>query len=432
MSMATRGTSDVYPPEPPPRVLGTIWALLLINALGYSPVDVIVRIPKAAAQLVTMGALGVAFLLALTVNRRLVLRPNAFLLLMTLLVVSSTAASMQLESGMGAFFRCFRFAVFVATLWLLTPWWRGDLRFAVYQIRTMSVFLLTVVLGMVLSPSAAFSGPDGRLVGAIWPITAPQVGLYCAIATGLTVILWMGSRINRRSALVIAVPAFGLLLLSHTRTALLGLVVALLVAGASMAPTSGRVRRALVGVVACAGLGWLFFWNVVYAFMLRGQDEDQLTSFTGRAKVWNLLLTKHRTPTEEMLGVGLTDKSFGGLPIDSSWLSIYHEEGLVGIALVTAFLLVLLITASLRAPSTERACAIFLVVYNLSASYTEVGLGDASPYLLNLAVAASLLASGTSGRRPPVTAGSMTASHTLRRRRGDLDPVASSQRTLEG
>ena len=33
----------------------------------------------------------------------------------------------------------------------------------------------------------------------------------------------------------------------------------------------------------------------------------------------------------------------------------------------------------------------FLIVYCIVASYTEVGLGDASPYLLNLAVAASLL-----------------------------------------
>jgi hypothetical protein len=35
----------------------------------------------------------------------------------------------------------------------------------------------------------------------------------------------------------------------------------------------------------------------------------------------------------------------------------------------------------------------FLVVYCAVASYTEVGLGDASPYLLHLVVAASLLAS---------------------------------------
>ncbi|HEX2187144.1 MAG TPA: O-antigen ligase domain-containing protein, partial [Chloroflexota bacterium] len=39
----------------------------------------------------------------------------------------------------------------------------------------------------------------------------------------------------------------------------------------------------------------------------------------------------------------------------------------------------------------ERALATFLVVYCAIASYTEVGLGDASPYLLHIVVAASLL-----------------------------------------
>jgi hypothetical protein len=64
----------------------------------------------------------------------------------------------------------------------------------------------------------------------------------------------------------------------------------------------------------------------------------------------------------------------------------------VGIALVVAFLTGLIVTAALRPPSPQRACAVFLILYCIVASYTEVGLGDASPYLLNLAVAASLLA----------------------------------------
>jgi hypothetical protein len=48
--------------------------------------------------------------------------------------------------------------------------------------------------------------------------------------------------------------------------------------------------------------------------------------------------------------------------------------------------------ALLRPPSLQRACAIFLISYCAIASYTEAGLGDASPYLLHLALAVSLLA----------------------------------------
>lgn len=383
---------------PAPRALGIIWALLLVNSLGTSPVNTIVPVPRVVSQIVTMGALGIALLLALVINPRIRIRTSAFLLLLTLLVVVSVAASFKMESGTGSLIRCARYAAFVATLWLVTPWWRGDLRFALYHLRILSAFLVTVAVGMVIAPGSAFSGPDGRLVGAIWPITAPQVGLYCAVATGLSVILWVTGKIDGRSTAVIAVPAVGLLLLSHTRTALLGLVVSLLLAGLSLVTVDSRVRRALTIAIGGGLVAWLVFAGIIQTFLLRGQDAEQLSSLSGRAKVWDLLLAKHRTLSEQLIGVGLTDKSFAGRPIDNSWLSIYNEQGVVGVGLVVAFVLCLVVLVILRPPSPQRACALFLVAYCLIASYTEVGLGDASPYQLNLALAASLLVGAGAGR----------------------------------
>lgn len=107
-----------------------------------------------------------------------------------------------------------------------------------------------------------------------------------------------------------------------------------------------------------------------------------------------------RSTAEKLFGVGLGDKSFGGLPIDNSWLAVYNEQGLVGVTLVAAFLAVLGGVALLRPPSLERACAIFLISYCAIASYTEAGLGDASPYLLHLALAASLLAAPAAQAAP--------------------------------
>ena len=82
------------------------------------------------------------------------------------------------------------------------------------------------------------------------------------------------------------------------------------------------------------------------------------------------------------MGVGLTDKSFDGLSIDSTGLSLYNELGWAGVGLVALYLGWLVVTCALRPPSAERACAIFLIGYCLFAWYAEVGLGDASPYLL--------------------------------------------------
>ncbi|MGH3822595.1 MAG: O-antigen ligase domain-containing protein, partial [Pseudonocardiaceae bacterium] len=183
-----------------------------------------------------------------------------------------------------------------------------------------------------------------------------------------------------------------------------GLLSALLIAGLSMAFSNARARRALAAGIGLGGLALVFFGQAIQTWLTRGQDAEQLANLTGRQKVWDLLLAKQRSLGEQFFGVGLTDKSFGGLPIDSSWLSVYHEQGWVGVALVAAFVGSLIATAALRPPSAARACAVFLIAYCAVASYTEVGLGDASPYLLNLAVAASLLASAPAGAESPAVA----------------------------
>jgi hypothetical protein len=367
---------------------------LVVNTLGYTTVDLIIPFPRQAAQMVTMGALLTAFGLALVLNPRVRLRPSAYLLLLSLLALVSVASSIRLESGLGSLFRCFRLTLFVATLWLISSWWRGDLRFAINHVRVLGAVLFTVLAGLVISPGSAFSGPEGRLVGALWPIPAPQVGQYCAIAAGLAVMLFLTRSIDGRSTAVIAVPAVGLLLLSHTRTALIALVAALVVAGLSLAFTDARARRALAGAAGFAAVVAVAFGQVVQAWLQRGQDAEQLTSLTGRQKVWDLLLAEQRSLGEQVFGVGLTDKSYAGLPIDNSWLSIYYEQGWAGIMIVIAILGGLVFTAALRPPSPQRACAVFLILYCTVASYTEVGLGDASPYVLHLAVAVSLLVRG--------------------------------------
>jgi hypothetical protein len=64
----------------------------------------------------------------------------------------------------------------------------------------------------------------------------------------------------------------------------------------------------------------------------------------------------------------------------------------VGDILEGAIFLLLLLTASFRPSGPTRAMALFLIVYCLVASFTETGMGDASTYLLDITVAASLLA----------------------------------------
>jgi hypothetical protein len=226
----------------------------------------------------------------------------------------------------------------------------------------------------------------------LWPLTPPQIGQYAAVIIGLTVLLVLGRRTDRAGAAVVIVPALVLLALTHTRTATVGLLIGLALAITSLVLTSAAARRFFAWAVLCATVAAVAFSSALQAWFLRGQSQENFSNFTGRAKVWDALLAAPRTTSEHLFGVGLGDKSFGGLPIDNSWLAAYHEQGLTGAAIVAAIIIVLGGVALLRPPSLQKACAIFLISYCAIASYTEAGLGDASPYLLHLAVAASLLA----------------------------------------
>ncbi|MGC2999455.1 O-antigen ligase domain-containing protein [Streptomyces sp. G35A] len=376
------------------RIVGTVWGLLVLNTLGSAGARTIIPLPRSLIQMVTMGALVAAFALALAVNLRLRIRAGAFLFLLTLLLVPSVISSANLESGFGALFRCARLALFAGTLWLLSRWWDGGPTFVRHHIRTYFVVLGSVAAGLLVSPGAAM--PElygGRLVGALWPLTPPQIGQYAAVVIGLTVLLLLGRRTDRGSAAVVIVPSLVLLALTHTRTATLGLLVGLALAIGSLLLTSAAARRFFTWAVLCAAVAAVGLGSALRAWFLRGQSQENFTSLTGRAKVWDALLAAPRSTSEYLFGAGLGDKSFGGLPIDNSWLAVYHEQGVTGVVLVAAVIVVLGGVALLRPPSLSRACAIFLIGYCAIASYTEAGLGDASPYLLHLAVAASLLAS---------------------------------------
>lgn len=390
----TTGTQPGAEPHPTatPRIVAIVWGLLVLNTLGSAGAVTVIPLPRSLIQMVTMGSLVAAFALALMVNLQLRIRASAFLLLLTLLLVPSVISSVDLESGFGALFRCGRLALFVATLWLLSRWWDGGTTFVRYHIRMYFAVLGTVAAGAVISPGAAM--PElygGRLVGALWPLTPPQIGQYAAVIIGLTVLLLLGRRTTGASAAVVIVPSLVLLVLTHTRTATLGLLIGLAFAICSLVLTSAAARRFFGWALLCAVVAAVGFSSALQAWYLRGQSQEYFSSLNGRALVWDALLAAPRSTSEMVFGTGLGDKSFGGLPIDNSWLAVYAEQGLLGVTLVAAFIVVLAGVALLRPPSLARACAIFLISYCAIASYTEAGLGDASPYLLHLTVAASLL-----------------------------------------
>lgn len=374
------------------RWVGVAWGLLIINTLGSAGREPIVPIPQAAFQLVTMASLLGAFAVALALNPRALLRPSSYLLLLSILAVTSGIAMLDQGLALGSIFRSWRLTTFLATLWLLSRWWQDALVLVRYHIRIYSAVLATVLLGLLASPGQAMTpSSEGRLAGILWPIAPTQVGQFAAIVAGLTVVLWLNRQVDGRSVLILIPPAVVILLLTYTRTATLGLLVGIGLAGISLISTSSRARRLVAGGIILASLVAVGLNSILHTWFRRGQDDDNFANLTGRKKVWDALLDQPRSFREYLFGTGLSDKSFGGLPIDNSWLAIYHEQGVVGVGIVSLVLAVLIGTAVLRPATPARGCAIFLLTYCITASYTETGLGDASPYLLHLCLAAALL-----------------------------------------
>src|SRR5213083_1701205 len=78
------------------------WCLLTLNVLTFyhltwSGMPLILPIPSILGKAITQGSLPAAFLLALTVNRRQIVRPNIFLCLVSLVVIEALVTSLQAE-----------------------------------------------------------------------------------------------------------------------------------------------------------------------------------------------------------------------------------------------------------------------------------------------------------------------------------------------
>jgi O-antigen ligase len=379
------------------RRVGLAWGLLVLNVLTFTPGTAVIPIPGTVGKLITQAALPVALFMVMTVNRRGLIRSNVFLCLVSLLLIDTIVTCVQAQYLRGTLYRTFRATEFVAALWLLTPYWgRRDLLLVRCHMRAMAVVLGTVVLGLIVSPGHALRG--GRLLGAIWPIPATQVAHYAAVTLGLAVVLWFsGHRRGRRTLLVVAVTA-PILLLTHTRTALVALILGIVIAGLSLVVAESRVRKlfaytgAVVAAVAATSTSF------ITAYLDRGQGTQQLTSLTGRTNFWAAVLAYPRNWFQEIFGFGLSNGQFNGLPIDSNWLESYQEQGLFGVAVCATILVFLIVAAYFQPRGVQRALALFLVTYSLVASFTEVGFTDVTTYLLDLTVAASLLAGQVVGR----------------------------------
>jgi hypothetical protein len=370
------------------RRVGLAWGLLFFNTLTYQGTSIL-DLPSKVGKGMAQGALPLAIVIALTVNPKIKVRPNVFLCIMGLLVADAVLTATQIHH-VGTIFRTVRFAEFLAALWLLTPWWgRSDLLLFRVNLRCLLIALISVFIGLLLSPGRAFAF-DGRLTGVIWPMFPTQIAQYAALTTGMLLVLWLGRELSGRVTLVGVAFAVLLLLLTHTRTALVALVAGILIAGMSLFTVNARVRRFFATGAAVVSIAVVTVAGVITTWLARGESAQGLTSLTGRTNFWALVLNEPRTRFQEIFGFGLSNASINGLPIDSNWLASYMQEGLFGVITCVLVLIFLIGKAIFQPPGVRRALVLFIVTYCMVSSFTEDAFTDVSTYLLHLTAAASL------------------------------------------
>lgn len=380
-----------------PRLLFFAWGALLFNVLTPAGGGTVLPMPHVFSQILAQGSLLVALVLALLLNPRIVVRPSLFLLLVSLMAFVAFIVSIHSTFFVGSTYRATRLVAFVLCLWLLTPWWgRRDMMLLRVHLWCLGAAVASVVVGAGLAPGKAFAS-EGRLSGVLWSMPPPQVAHYAALVLGISAILWMCRVIAGRPALVSVVACAAVLIGTHTRTATLGLLLAFVVASASLFLGRARVRHTSVATLAIGLVGGAAFAQQIISWAARGQSAQDAAQLTGRTVVWTALFNTPRALPNEIFGNGLSNKSFNGLSIDSSWVASYLDLGWFGVTVQVLFLLTLLAMAVTHVRGARRAVALFVTVYCIVASFTETGAGDASTYLLDLAVAAGLLVSEPRG-----------------------------------
>ena len=150
-----------------------------------------------------------------------------------------------------------------------------------------------------------------------------------------------------------------------------------LIAGLSLFHVNARVRRFFAAGVAVVSIAIVTAAGVLTTWLARGQSSQGLLTLTGRTNSFGSRLAAQHAARQDPGDLRVRPvqrKRLTVSPIDSNWLAAYMQEGLFGVTICALILLFLLVYAFFQAPSERAALALFILVYCLVDSFTEVRL----------------------------------------------------------
>lgn len=370
--------------------VGGLYAVLIVSVIPWRSATIYsggIDTVVIAKALLAMIALGATVMLAARTRERVSVGIAPAGIIAVALLVSALGSTLAGNDSSTIVLVGRMFVVMATILFLLTtvPWVTS----IVCLLSAMAaVALVAAVTGV---PTLAASG---RLGGGIPEIHPNELaGLVGAPLVGLVILMLRdGVRAWRLVATVVLV---GIAVATGSRIGLLaiaiGIVAAVLVNGI-------RDRSVLYLLLGALPLGYAIgsFTDVFGSLATRAGSNDTSTALDSRFDVWRVVLGWDWSEWQKWIGIGLSAKE---IPVDikwrdtqvldSSWVSLLAQTGLIGTALIAA--LVVWCVASALISARRRWLLTPLLTLVIVRSITESGLVDSAMAFILFFTVASLL-----------------------------------------
>ncbi|MCP1428842.1 O-antigen ligase [Microbacterium foliorum] len=389
-SRAPRQQSAHHPSTARMVAVGGLYAVLIVSVIPWRSATIYsggIDTVVIAKALLAVIALGATVMLAARTRERVSVGIAPAGIIAVALLVSALGSTLAGNDSSTIVLVGRMFVVMATILFLLTtvPWVTS----IVCLLSAMAaVALVAAVTGV---PTLAASG---RLGGGIPEIHPNELaGLVGAPLVGLVILMLRdGVRAWRLVATVVLV---GIAVATGSRIGLLaiaiGIVAAVLVNGI-------RDRSVLYLLLGALPLGYAIgsFTDVFGSLATRAGSNDTSTALDSRFDVWRVVLGWDWSEWQKWIGIGLSAKE---IPVDikwrdtqvldSSWVSLLAQTGLIGTALIAA--LVVWCVASALISARRRWLLTPLLTLVIVRSITESGLVDSAMAFILFFTVASLL-----------------------------------------
>lgn len=380
--------------------LVALFLLVIVSVIPWRPqsfyaggLDPVV-VAKAAIALVALG--GAVGLTLFTRRRMPVGLGPAAVIAVTLLI--SLLGGVVAGNGSATTVLVMRVFIVMATLLLLltnAPWDRA----------VAALLTAMGILAVVAATTGARTLVKGRLGGGIPEIHPNELAGLAALPLIALVVLILRRGV-RVSAVIASVVLFGIVVATGSRIALVGILF-----GAIVALVTNGVRRRgvlyalLVFVPVIYGV--IVFTGVVDGLASRGGTSAESTALDSRLTGWQVVLGWDWASWQRWLGVGLSVKEVAvqekwrsSQVLDSSWVSLLAQAGLLGVLLIGLLVAWCVITAVTAA--SPRGLLLPLLTMFVIRTFTESGMVDsAMPFVLFVTLSALLTRRSRQASGPP-------------------------------